>query len=174
MGDNLKYGKTYWEGILPATKLLSSERDKLHLVFSLIIYLGISFSKIFTFAFTSDDPRIRQRAGTFLAVPHAGIGRQQRYAPAELHKRWHSWSPAVRHKLHSRFVKLCMEEIAVTESNAIIEEKTFKVSLKKLTIADIYALLRPAAIMEKLCLLAPFTDTYLHALPLAPERSVGP
>lgn len=134
----------------------------------------VSFSKIFTFAFTSNNPRIRQCAGKFLAVPHAGVGRQQRYAPAELYKRWHSWSPAVRHKLHSHFVKPCMEEIAVTESNAIIKEKTFKVSLKKLTITDIHALLRPAAIMEKLCLLAPFTDTYLHALLLALECGVSP
>ncbi|KZT65432.1 hypothetical protein DAEQUDRAFT_768900 [Daedalea quercina L-15889] len=169
MADKLRYGKTYWEGLLQGTEVPKTDIDKLHMVFSLIIFLGLSLGKILAFAFTTNIVSIRQRAGTFLTV-YKGGRREEWFGPAEVYNIWHEWSPVVQAELHGRIIKPCMERIAVAESDAIIEDKSLKVQLKTLTIAGVRTLLDPVVIASKLRALAPFTHSYLHAFATSPNE----
>ncbi|TFY63199.1 hypothetical protein EVJ58_g3390 [Rhodofomes roseus] len=169
MAEVLKFDGTYWNTLLPPEQQPTSEIDKLHLIYSLIVFLGLSLSKVFAFAFTSNIKSIKERAGTFLAVRRKR-GQKERFGPADLYGLWHANWPRCRQDLHERIVKPCMEKIAVTESDLIIGDRSLKVRLKKLTIADVRALLDPVAVAAKLRHMAPFTYGYLYAFATAPNK----
>ncbi|KAH9912508.1 uncharacterized protein B0H18DRAFT_1127083 [Fomitopsis serialis] len=169
MSENLKFDRAYWDDLFEHTAQPTSEADKLHLVFSLIIYLGLALSKLLTFAFTSKIRVVRERAGTFLSI-WKGAGQSEWYGPSELYNIWHDEWPRTRGELHERIVKPCAHKIALDESNRVIQENSFRVRLKELTIADVRRLLDPAAVADRLRTLAPFTISYLHVFTASPNR----
>jgi hypothetical protein len=69
----LLYGNAYWENILGRDVQKMPLEKRLHLVFSLVIFLQISLAKLLYFAFTSKVEEVRTRSSRFMGyTPSAG------------------------------------------------------------------------------------------------------
>ncbi|KAI0709712.1 hypothetical protein C8Q72DRAFT_799367 [Fomitopsis betulina] len=93
MSEKLKYDNTYWNSVLPPEKQPQGEEEKLHLIISLLVYLGLSLSKVLHFVFTSQIKSVKERAGVFLSV-RRGAGMKERFPPAEIFGLWNGYSPS--------------------------------------------------------------------------------
>lgn len=56
----VKYDNTYWNSVLPPKKQPWGEEEKLHLIISLLVYLGLSLSKVLHFVFTSQIKSVKE------------------------------------------------------------------------------------------------------------------
>ena len=62
----LEYDNKYWENLLEAKSVKLSLENRLHLVFSLLIFLQISIAQLITFTFTSEIAAVRSKAARFM------------------------------------------------------------------------------------------------------------
>ena len=104
MSEKLKYDNTYWNSVLPPEKQPQGEEEKLHLIISLLVYLGLSLSKVLHFVFTSQIKSVKERAGVFLSV-RRGAGMKERFPPAEIFGLWNGYSPQAHCAVHKRVIK---------------------------------------------------------------------
>jgi hypothetical protein len=141
---------------------------KLHLLFSLMVFLNLSIANYIDFLFTSSAPSVRQKAGKYLEYRPHGADETRRFAPAKLWSLWHENSKA-RPYLHT-IVQGCASKIVLDESDSIISDPSLKVRVKGLTASSIHSLLAPRMLYKKYCDLAPFTTSILHIFTASPNR----
>jgi hypothetical protein len=165
----LNYGERFWSEKLGPAKSYSIEQ-KFHLIFSLIIYLGVSLAKFLSFAFESTIPDIRNRAGRFLGFTPSALSEDAQFPPRALFKLWHDKFPDARQKLHELIVAPCAHEMAVDESNKLIEHPALKIKLKSLTMEGVRDLLKPERIFEIYQESAPFIWSLLLEFTSRPNK----
>jgi hypothetical protein len=64
--DLLLYSNAYWEEKLGNEFRKNNLENKLHLIFSLLVFLEISLAQFLTFAFSSKIEKVKARAGHFM------------------------------------------------------------------------------------------------------------
>ncbi|KAJ7663559.1 hypothetical protein B0H14DRAFT_3539893 [Mycena olivaceomarginata] len=108
------------------------------LVFSLLLFLGLSIQEFLIFLFQSTLPVVKHRAGMFM-----GSHKKNGFAPGRIFRAWHDCFPGSIPYLHSTIIKPCMEEIALWESDRVINDPRLKVRLLYCTFDYIRNVLNP-------------------------------
>ncbi|KAK7433879.1 hypothetical protein VKT23_020504 [Stygiomarasmius scandens] len=166
---SLLYDDTFWTECLGSAKKKATFTEKVHLVFSLMIFLGITIASFLDFLFTSPIQAVRQRAGKFLQYPKRHGDLCTQFAPARVFKHWHNNYPSSRTQLHE-IVENCAMEIGLEESDRIINDKSLKVRVQDLTMSKIRLILSPGKLGEKYQTLALFTTNYLRTFTASPNE----
>lgn len=128
MTDILKFGDQFWIEKGFNSKDFTSEK-KIHLIFSLIIFLGTSLVQLLHFAFSSQIKEVKKQAGMFVGYQSTAQTDLERFPPAEIFWLWHERSPATRNHLHNEIVLRCGPEISVEESRKLVSDEKLKISL---------------------------------------------
>lgn len=158
----LLYDNKFWRGKLGTETQDIDLEEKLHLIFSLCVFLGVTVIQYLQFIFSSDIQTVKQRAGIFM-------GSQTKPGGAvTIYNLWHTRFPKARGHLHD-IVHQCALEMALEESDKIIKEPLFKIRIKDLTVASVQNLLKPQFISAKVQELAPFMWSLLTHFSSAPN-----
>ncbi|KAJ6574474.1 hypothetical protein B0H19DRAFT_1254180 [Mycena capillaripes] len=125
---------------------LQSPQIQCQLVFSLLIFLGLSIREFLIFLFESTIPVVKHRAA------------------------WHDRFPKSIPHLHSTIIELCMGEIALEESNHVINHPRLKVRLLDCTLDYIRNILNPGILPGIYLEDAPFIWDYLSVFTTSPNK----
>jgi len=167
--DLLLYSNGYWEAKLGPEFRKNNFEKKLHLIFSLLVFLEISLAQFLTFAFSSKIKKVKARAGRFMGYTESAKDEATRFPPGVI---WHMWLdnfPKSKPHIY-KMIRPTACEIALQESNNIIEDPVLQVKMKDLTIASIRNLLQPQTIVEKYQASAPFTWAVLEEFSASPNK----
>lgn len=164
-----------WSSVLPqdVKKQLNakSTAKKIQLVVSLILFLKLPFAPLLWYLFESDQPAVKQRAGTFLRTNGNSHPDSDAYfAPRKLFHLWHTRFDFCRKSVHELLVKPCAVRIAELESNKGITAKDLSIKLSKLTMKDVRELLHPGKLIHRYRELFPFTFDILLAFTASPNK----
>ncbi len=143
------YDENFWKETLGKEFKKKSLTERLHLIFSLSIFLVVTIAQYLTFIFDSDILVVKQRAGKFMGTLTTP------WPPEVIYNLWHEQFPKAREGLHTR-IQMCALEIAKKESDRLIAEPMFKIKIKNLTVRSIKEILQPSVIAERLQEITPF------------------
>lgn len=169
MPELLEYDNQYWENLLGTRADRLSLKMRLHLIFSLVIFLHISVAQLITFAFTSEITAVRTRAARFMGYTPTAHG-DHKFPPAFIFQRWYESFPNARRHLDD-IIKPYAYKIAHKESDNLIKDKGLRIKIKNLTLKNIQDLLQPSKLQEKYQSLAPFTWEFLYVFTASPNKS---
>ena len=150
----------------PSVKLRDTE-VQCQIVFSLILHLNLSLRDFLFFIFKSDLKSVKQQAGIFLAY---NPNNDDSFAPTILYNTWHERFPKCQKYLHRFLIKPCAEEIILSESDAIITDKAYRVAPRLCTINDICNLLHPGKLAAMYKMSAPFTWDLFSIFTTSPNK----
>ncbi|KAJ7251604.1 hypothetical protein C8J57DRAFT_1520416 [Mycena rebaudengoi] len=150
---------------LSGTPGFNTPQFQCHLVFSLLVYVGLSLREFICFLFESSIPVVKQRAGIFM-----GNHREHGFAPQRIFKAWHERFPKSSPYLHATIIKPCMEEIALQESDKVINDPRLKVRLKSCTLDYIRTALNPGILPDIYRADAPYSWDYLTVFTTSPNE----
>lgn len=161
----LQYDNLFWEQKLGSEfKKTTDVETKLHLTFSLLIFLGLTIAQLLEFIFTSSITAVKTCAGMFLGYRSNGQTSLDRYAPGAIYQLWaNNFSKNARLHLHEHIIQPCANEIAQEESKTVIGSLDLKVRLRDLTMSSVRELLSPSSIANRYKQYAPFTWNFLYA-----------
>ncbi|KAG6874447.1 hypothetical protein C0992_007674 [Termitomyces sp. T32_za158] len=165
---SLRYNTSYWEERIPGMKSASLE-SKLHLIFSLLIYLGLTIHQVLNFIFSENIKSVKDRASLYLAHRPSASDASDQFHPSSLLKLWYERWPASQQHLHV-MIQPYAHKIVLAESNKIITDPSLQVRLKNLTISDLREILKPEKLLEKYMESAPFTFSLLQTFSASPNR----
>jgi hypothetical protein len=157
-----------WEALLlpiQGTTSLTNFEIKCQLVFSLLIFLNLSIRDYLVFLFESTIPALKKRVGQFM-----GYSETKEYGPERVFRAWHTRFPKSIPHLHAMVTRPCMREIALQESDNIINDPGLKVRLKDCTIRRITDILNPGKLAARYADLAPFSWEYLTIFTTSPNE----
>ncbi|KAJ7786989.1 hypothetical protein B0H14DRAFT_3506087 [Mycena olivaceomarginata] len=144
---------------------LQSPQIQCQLVFSLLLFLGLSIREFLIFLFESTLPVVKNRAGIFM-----GNQKKNGFAPGRIFHAWHDRFPKSIPHLHSTIIKPCVEEIALQESDRVINYPRLKVRLLDCTLDYIRNVLNPGILPRIYLEDAPFTWDYLSVFTTSPNK----
>ncbi|KAJ6613458.1 hypothetical protein B0H10DRAFT_1951485 [Mycena sp. CBHHK59/15] len=144
---------------------LETPQIQCQLVFSLLTFLTLSIRDFLFFLFESPIPMVKQRVGIFMGN-HPTMG----FAPGRLFRAWHDRFPKSIPQLHSTIIKPCMEEIALQESDKVINDARLKVQLKSCTLDYIRTVLNPGILPGIYLEDTPYTWDYLSVFTTSPNE----
>ncbi|KAJ7877387.1 hypothetical protein B0H14DRAFT_3783481 [Mycena olivaceomarginata] len=133
---------------------LQNPQIQCQLLFSLLLFFGLSIQQFLIFLFESTIPTVRHRAGLFMGN-HSSHG----FAPQRIFKAW-----------HDRFPKPCMDEIALQESDKVMNDPRLKVRLKDCTMDYIRNILNPGILPGIYLEDAPYTWGFLSVFTTSPNE----
>ncbi|KAJ7803566.1 hypothetical protein B0H14DRAFT_3777036 [Mycena olivaceomarginata] len=143
---------------------LQNPQIQCQLLFSLLLFFGLSIQQFLVFLFESTIPTVRHRAGLFMGN-HSSHG----FAPQRIFKAWHDRFPKSIPHLHSTIIKPCMDEIALQESDNH-ERPRLKVRLKDCTMNYIRNILNPGILPGIYLEDAPYTWGFLSVFTTSPNE----
>lgn len=167
--DILQYDYRFWEQTLGQNYQKVTLVDRLHLIFSLIIFLDVSLFQLLEFMFTSSINAVRRRSGIFMGYNTAANDPTRRFPPAVIFKAMHDNYPNAHEHLHEMIIP-CIEEIALEESDRIINDKRLKITQENLTYRSFRDLLTPGKLLEIYKEHAPVTWRMLYSFAASPKR----
>ncbi|KAJ7367060.1 hypothetical protein DFH08DRAFT_797902 [Mycena albidolilacea] len=144
---------------------LQSPQIQCQLVFSLLLSLGLSIREFLIFLFKSTIPVVKHQVGMFM-----GNHKQNGFTPGRIFWAWHDRFPKSIPHLHSAIIKLCMKEIALEESDHVINDPRLKVQLLDCTLEYIRNVLNPGILPRIYLEDAPFTGDYLSVFTTSPNK----
>ncbi|KAJ6564882.1 hypothetical protein DFH09DRAFT_1315131 [Mycena vulgaris] len=170
---NLQYDNSFWQSTFSQgqSKGLNLEA-KLHLVFSLMIFLSISTRQLLHWLFTTRIPDVSHRISHFMGFfstessPEAQFGPQMLFSLWRDEKRW----PKAQKYIRDMTIP-CAHELALQDSDRMISSPFLRVRLRTLTIEELRNLLHPTRLIEIVKGLAPFTWGVLHTFCASPNRT---
>jgi len=133
------YDESYWEKILENDIQKKSLNEKLHLIFTLVMFLQISVTQLPQFIFTSEVQEVRNRAARFLGHTRTATSEDKAFPAGMIFRAWHDNFPKAKKNLH-KMIEPCAVEIVLEESDKIIGDKELQVKLKDLTLRSILQL----------------------------------
>ena len=167
--DKLLYDGDYWKTVLENDIKTKSLDEKLHLIFTLVIFLQISIAQLLNFIFTSRIKEVQNRAARFLGHTPTATSEDKAFPAGMIFRAWHENFPKAKKNLH-KMVQPCAVEMVLEESDKLIGDKELQVNMKDLTLRSIQTLLQPEAIANKYRLLAPFTWNLLETISASPNK----
>lgn len=168
MPELLEYDNQYWETLLGDGGHQLSMKKRLHLLFSLLIFLQISLAQLITFAFTSEIAVVRSRAARFMGFTPSGNA-DNKFPPGFIFQKWYDSFPNARRHLDD-IIKPYAYEIAHKESDRLIRDDSLHITIKNLTLKTIQDLLQPSKLQQKYQTLAPFTWQLLYVFTASPNK----
>ncbi|KAJ7830057.1 hypothetical protein B0H14DRAFT_3465094 [Mycena olivaceomarginata] len=144
---------------------LQNPQIQCQLLFSLLLFFGLSIQQFLVFLFESTIPTVRHRAGLFMGN-HLHHG----FAPQRIFKAWHDRFPKSIPHLHSTIIKPCMDEIALQESDKVINDPRLKVRPKDCTLDFIRNILDPGKLPGIYREDAPYTWDFLSIFTTSPNE----
>ncbi|KAF9070833.1 hypothetical protein BDP27DRAFT_1419605 [Rhodocollybia butyracea] len=88
MDMKLKYDSAFWKAILPPEMHRLNAQQKLHLVFSLVIFLQLSLSKLLFFIFLSNIQAVQERVNVFMAYRPSALTFHAQFSPPQIFDMW--------------------------------------------------------------------------------------
>jgi hypothetical protein len=167
--SSLEFDSAYWEQHLPDGMQKADLPTKLHLIFSLVIFLSISVRQLLQFIFSSDIHEVKNRASRFMGHTPTAVDKDLQFPPATVFDLWHTRWPHARGLLHN-MIQPCAHEIVLEESDNIIKDLSLQIRIKTLTIREIRDLLHPDALLERFKKSAPFMFSLLHTFSASPNK----
>jgi hypothetical protein len=158
--DDLLYDENYWKTVLENDIQKISLDKKLHLIFTLLMFLQISIAQLLNFIFTSRIKEVQTRAARFLGHTRTATSEDKAFPAGMVFCAWHANFPKAKKNLH-KMIEPYAVEMVLEESDKLIGDKELQVNMKDLTLRSIQSLLQPEVIVKKYRLLAPFTWTLL-------------
>jgi hypothetical protein len=79
--DKLLYDDGYWKEVLEKDIRKISLEKKLHLIFTLVMFLQISVVQLLNFIFTSEIKEVRARAARFLGHTPTATSKDMEFQP---------------------------------------------------------------------------------------------
>ena len=146
--DKLQYDDDYWKEILEKDIRRLPLEKKLHLVFSLVMFLQMSVMQLLKFIFTSEIKDVRARAARFLGHTPTATSDDMEFPPGMVFRAWHDHFPKAKNQLH-KMIEPCAIEMVLEESDKLIGDKELQVTMKDLTLKSIRTLLQPMVILDK-------------------------
>ncbi|KAF6764945.1 hypothetical protein DFP72DRAFT_1058761 [Ephemerocybe angulata] len=143
--------------------------QKNHLLSSLLIHLDIRLADLLPFIFETRIEDIRRRAGSFMGYWQARGDSPARFPPAVLYTAWHQNFPKSRDHLHE-MITPCAKEIALKESDRIINAKELKIRTKNVTSDTFSTVFTPGRLREFYQTNSPFIWGILETFAASPNR----
>ncbi|KAJ7189292.1 hypothetical protein GGX14DRAFT_580814 [Mycena pura] len=151
---------------LPSSVDLKNPQTQCHLLFTLLVFFSLpSVREFLVFLFESSIPAVKQRVGIFM-----GNTQTNDFGPERVFKAWHNRFPRSVPHLHSMIVKPCMHEIALKESDQVINDPRLKVRLFDCTLQYIRNILNPGELPTIYSEDALYTWDYLSVFTTSPNR----
>jgi hypothetical protein len=169
MAETLHYDNKYWEGIFGTTKPNFTAEQRLHLIFSLVIFLQVSLMRFLSFTFTCKIDAVKTRTARFMGYTPTASSLDEQFAPRAILQTWYDEFPKAQEHLNN-IIKPWAYRIAQDESDQLIKASSLQVRIKNLTLKEIQDLLRPETILAKYQELAPFTWQLLHTIAASPNK----
>ena len=169
MAETLQYDNNYWEGVFGTMKPKFTAEQRLHLIFSLIIFLQVSLTRFLSFTFTCKIEAVRVRTAHFMGYTPTASSVDEQFAPRAILRTWYDEFPKAQEHLNN-IIKPWAYQIAQDESDQLIKASSLQVRIKNLTLKEIRDLLRPETILAKYQELAPFTWQLLHTITASPNK----
>ncbi|KAJ7200786.1 hypothetical protein GGX14DRAFT_371815 [Mycena pura] len=144
---------------------LKNPQTQCHLLFTLLVFFSLSVREFLVFLFESSIPAVKQRVGIFM-----GNTQTNGFGPERVFKAWHNRFPRSVPHLHSMIVKPCMHEIALKESDQVINDPRLKVRLFDCTLQYIRNILNPGELPTIYSEDAPYTWDYLSVFTTSPNK----
>jgi hypothetical protein len=144
---------------------LQNPQIQCQLLFSLLLFFGLSIQQFLVFLFESTIPTVRHRAGLFMGNHSSHV-----FAPQRIFKAWHDRFPKSIPHLHSTIIKPCMDEIALQESDKVMNDPRLKVRLKDCTMDYIRNILNPGILPGIYLEDAPYTWDFLSVFTTSPNE----
>ncbi|KAJ7505795.1 hypothetical protein B0H11DRAFT_2272573 [Mycena galericulata] len=169
----LQYDEAYWEALFPPQHLHGlSVEARLHLVFSLMMYLSITTRQLMYWLFTTEIPLVKKRASHFMGFYATHGTPEEQFAPAMVFGLWRDKQRWPKAQAHIRDMSIpCAHELALQDSDRVISSPLLRIRLSTLTIAELRSLLNPMRLVETVQGLAPFTWGILNTFCASPNRS---
>jgi hypothetical protein len=161
MTNKLLFNNEYWEDIFGKNKPKFSFEERLHLTFSLLIFLNVSIARFLTFTFTCKINEVRNRAARFMGYTPTASTLDEQFAPQAILRAWYDEFPKAQEHLND-IIKPWAYQIVQDESDQLIKASSLQMKIKSLTLKEIRDLLRPETILTKYQELAPFTWELFH------------
>lgn len=98
MPPPLEYNNKYWENLLEAGSLKLNLENRLHLIFSLLIFLQISVAQLITFTFMSEIAAVRSKAVQFMGFTPTAHA-ENKFPPGTIIQRWYDSFPNAQQHL---------------------------------------------------------------------------
>ncbi|KAJ6626401.1 hypothetical protein B0H10DRAFT_2304127 [Mycena sp. CBHHK59/15] len=169
----LQYDDDYWQSKFLQGQLKGLTLEtRLHLVFSLMIFLSISTRQLIYWLFTTEIPCVTKRISHFMGFFATESTPESQFAPAMLFGLWRDGKRWPKAQKHLREMAIpCAHELALQDSDRVISSPLLHIQLETLTIRELRDLLHPKEIIEIIKGLAPFTWGILHTFCASPNRS---
>lgn len=163
----LEFTNDFWEDLLGDRIFTTTE--KLHLIFSLLLFLQITVLELLEFIFTSPINTVRRRAGRFMGYYATGSTDRIRFPAGYIYKLWHENFRDSQPHLHQT-VSACAHEMVLEESNQIIKNSELQVKTSKLTMKSFDKMLEPEVLVGMYQELAPFTWSLFDTFAASPNK----
>jgi hypothetical protein len=167
----LQYDHEYWRRRIPEAEKGLPLESRLHLIFSLTMYLSISVRQLIYWIFTTNIPSVSRRVSVFMGFNESESTPEAQFGPAMLFGLWRDrirWPRAQRH-LRTMTVP-CAHELALQDSNRLINNPELRIKMKTLTIHNLRTLLHPQKLIQVFKDLAPFMWQILHTFSASPNN----
>jgi hypothetical protein len=166
----LKFDSDYWETTLPDVQKLPAD-DKLHLILSLVIFLGISIRALLAFIFETNIQAVKDRASRFLGYTPSHEDPHLRFPPSHIFSIWAERCSSTEQRAQLReMITPRAQAVVLEESDAIITDPSLQIRVKDLTIARMCELMQPGVLACKYQSSAPFLYGLLHIFSASPNR----
>ena len=86
--DLLLYNNNYWQEKLGAKFRGNNLENKLHLIFSLLVFLEISLAQFLAFTFSSNVGKVKSRASHFMGYMETANSKDTCFPLSVI---WHTW-----------------------------------------------------------------------------------
>ena len=167
--DKLLYDNLYWKEAIEEDIHKLPLNKKLHLVFTLVMFLQISVAQLLNFIFTSEIKEVRGRAARFLGHTPTATSKDMEFQPGMVFCAWHENFLKAKAQLH-KMIQPYAIEMLLEESDKLIGDKELQVKMKDLTLKSIRTLLQLKVILDKYHQLAPFMWNLLETISASPNR----
>ena len=92
----LSYDNAYWQRILGLDIRKIPLEQRLHLIFSLVIFLQVSIAQLLEFIFTSKIKEIKSRVSRFMGYTPSATTEDKKFPPGMVFRAWLKFPDAPR------------------------------------------------------------------------------
>jgi hypothetical protein len=115
----LQYNNAYWQSKFSGNELTGINLEaKLHLIFSLMIFLSVSTRQLLIWIFTTDMPAVTKPISHFMGYFATQPSFETQFAPAMVFSLWRNSKRYPRAQKYLREMTIpCAHEMALQDSN---------------------------------------------------------
>jgi hypothetical protein len=155
--SNLQYDHIFWRQRIPELEKGLSLEARFHLIFSLILYLGVAVRPLIQWMFNTNVLSVYRSVSVFMGHFESRNTVEEQFAPVMLFGLWRDkarW-PRAQKDIQAMTIP-CAHELVLLDSNSLITSPELQIKPKTLMIEQLRNLLHPQKLIELFKNLAPF------------------